>query len=172
MFNVKFAIKLSVIEMSQQLFYTLGDNYAECPAVLYHSVKMRISGYIYVILSYSSLAAKTDILNLQNVEHFAHIFATFHLWLPRPGPDLTAGDFKPQPLPSRSLAQAGDKWRKLSRLPDIFQSRVTFSWSGLPHPGTGLMLVKILVLINPNFGSITSNVNLSDDPNWRGEDCY
>ena len=57
---------LSVIEMSQQLFYTNSDNYAECPAVLYHSVKMRISGYIYVILS-SSLGAKIDILNLQNL---------------------------------------------------------------------------------------------------------
>ena len=94
----------------------------ECPALLSIILSKCVSGYIYVILSSGRTSLLCQNWLYPQFANFAQIFATFHLWSSRPAWawSMTAGDFKPQPLPSRSLARSGDKWRKLSRLPDIF----------------------------------------------------
>ena len=109
MFNVKFAILSWWANNYFILTLSISPlSFCQTPCI-----------WIYLCHSHR-LGAKINILNLQNVT--LHTFlqhSTCGSLCPGPGP-IWSGDFKPQPLPSRSLAQTRDKWRKLSRLPDIF----------------------------------------------------
>ena len=126
--NVNFKLKCSMLNSQCYRDEPTTILHSHCPAVLYHSVKLRI--WIYLCHS-QRLGAKIDILNLQNV--------TLHTFLQH----STCGSLGRSELVTSNLnpCQVG-AWRR----PEIsgenyrdyqtFFRAVTFSWSGL-HPGPG-----------------------------------
>ena len=139
MFNVKFAM-LSVIEMkSQQLFYTISDNYARVSS---SPLSFCQNAYLDIFMSYSAQAgphssAKIDfILNLQTSHtNFCNIpLVELRAW---PGPDLRR-------LVTSNLnpCQVG-AWRAPEISGENYRDYQTFFRAVRPFHGQGCILVLI-----------------------------
>ena len=142
MFNVKFAM-LSVIEMkSQQLFYTISDNYA---GVSSSPLSFCQNAYLDIFMSYSGphSSAKIDfILNLQNcVTLRKHTFLQHSTCgaqgLPRP-------DLRRLVTSNLNPCQVG-AWRAPEISGENYRDYQTFFRAVRPFHGQGCILVLMMV---------------------------